>query len=203
MKMTLSHWYLTGGKRALDLSLSVCALLVAVPGLMAIAAVVWLDLGWPVFFRQKRIGRHNVPFEILKFRTMRETRGADGRLLPDAQRVTPLGRFLRLTSLDELPTLVNVLRGEMSLVGPRPLLVDYLPRYTPWQAQRHLVLPGVTGWAQVNGRNLLAWEDKLALDVWYVQHLGLWVDLQILRATLWKILIQEGANLEGDESPHG
>jgi lipopolysaccharide/colanic/teichoic acid biosynthesis glycosyltransferase len=154
-------------------------------------------MGPPVFFRQLRPGLHGRPFRVVKFRTMADARDARGGLLPDAARLTAVGRVLRATSLDELPQLWNVLRGELSLVGPRPLLMQYLPRYSPEQARRHDVLPGVTGWAQVHGRNALSWEDKFALDVWYVDHWSPWLDLRILAATLLHVARREGISQPG------
>jgi len=150
-----------------------------------------------VIFTQERPGLHGRIFKMYKFRTMRDLRDAGGNLLPDEQRLTKLGRFLRSTSLDELPELFNVLKGEMSLVGPRPLLVAYLDRYTPEQARRHEVLPGITGWAQVNGRNAISWEEKFKLDVWYVDHQSFWLDLKILFMTLAKVFKREGISAEG------
>ena len=167
------------------------------PLLGLIALLVRLTIGTPVLFRQRRPGLHGEPFTIYKFRTMNNARDAQGNLLPDADRLTPLGRFLRSTSLDELPELFNVLKGEMSLVGPRPLLMKYLDRYTPEQMRRHEVKPGITGWAQVNGRNALTWEQKFALDVWYVDNWSLWLDLKIIALTVWKILIREGISQPG------
>ena len=178
---------------------------------MAGAALLWLilplallgfmvrsKLGGPVLFRQIRPGLHGRPFMMIKFRTMTDERGADGELLPDAQRLTPFGRFLRLTSLDELPELWNVLRGDMSLVGPRPLLMEYLPLYSPEQARRHELRPGITGWAQVNGRNALSWEERFKLDVWYVDHRSLWLDLRILWLTVRKVIMREGISAQGE-----
>ncbi|PYM11055.1 MAG: sugar transferase [Verrucomicrobia bacterium] len=179
-------------KRVLDLILVLLSVWVWLPLLLAITLVARLKLGPPVFFRQKRPGKNGVAFEITKFRTMSEARDTQGNLLSDAERLTPFGRWLRATSLDELPELFNVLKGEMSLVGPRPLLIQYLDLYTPEQARRHEVRPGLTGWAQVNGRNALAWEEKFKLDVWYVDHLSLRLDLKILALTVWKILRREG-----------
>ncbi len=153
--------------------------------------------GRPVLFRQPRAGLKGRPFSILKFASMRDTRGPDGALLPDAQRLTRVGRFLRWTSLDELPELLNVLRGDMSLVGPRPLLLAYLPRYSPAQARRHEVRPGITGWAQVNGRNAVSWEEKFTLDVWYVDHVSFGLDLRILARTAWAVLRAQGVRAEG------
>ncbi len=167
------------------------------PLLAAAALAVRLRLGHPILFRQRRPGLHGEPFTILKFRTMTDACDAGGNLRPDAQRLTTLGRLLRATSLDELPELLNVLKGEMSLVGPRPLLIEYLPRYTVEQARRHEVRPGITGWAQVNGRNALSWEQKFALDVWYVNHCSLWIDLRILWLTAVGVLKRKGISAEG------
>ncbi len=185
------------GKRLIDLLLTIPALLVLSPFLAILALLVRRELGSPILFRQQRPGLHGQPFTLLKFRTMTDARGADGHLLPDAERLTRLGRFLRRTSLDELPELINVLRGEMSLVGPRPLLMQYLERYTPQQARRHEVRPGLTGWAQINGRNAIAWEQKFALDVWYVDHQSLWLDVKIVFWTVVKVLRREGINQAG------
>ena len=154
-------------------------------------------MGSPILFHQQRPGYKGTPFYALKFRSMTDRRDAQGRLLPDGERITALGAFLRRSSLDELPQLWNVLRGDMSLVGPRPLLMQYLDRYTPEQARRHLMPPGITGWTQVNGRNDLPWEKKLALDVWYVDHWSVWLDLRILAMTVWKVLKGEGISAEG------
>lgn len=184
-------------KRPLDLLIASAALLALAPLLLLIALAVRLTMGAPVLFRQQRPGLRGVPFTLLKFRTMRDARDAAGDPLPDAQRLTCLGRFLRAASLDELPELVNVVRGEMSLVGPRPLLMAYLSRYSAQQARRHEVRPGITGWAQVNGRNALSWEDKFALDVWYVDHLSPALDLRILALTAWKVLRREGISAQG------
>lgn len=179
-------------KRLFDVLLVVPALIVLAPVFAVIALLIRLKLGSPVLFRQQRPGLHGRPFTMLKFRTMIDARDASGNLLPDAQRLTPFGRFLRSTSLDELPELINVLRGEMSLVGPRPLLMEYLERYTQEQMRRHEVLPGLTGWAQVNGRNAISWEEKFALDVWYVEHHSLWLDLRIIALTFLKVIKREG-----------
>jgi lipopolysaccharide/colanic/teichoic acid biosynthesis glycosyltransferase len=180
-------------------------LVVACLGLFALALPLlvlwWLirrKLGSPVLFRQVRPGLDGQLFTMVKFRTMTDERGSDGALLPDAQRLTSFGRFLRASSLDELPELWNVLRGDMSLVGPRPLLVEYLPLYNPEQARRHEVRPGITGWAQVNGRNAISWEDKFALDVWYVDNLSLWLDMKILWMTVRKVLMRDGISAVGD-----
>ncbi len=164
---------------------------------MVIAVVVRLALGAPIFFRQQRPGLHGKPFTILKFRTMTNAKDAVGKLGPDAERLTSLGRFLRRASLDELPELINVLMGEMSFVGPRPLLMQYLDRYTPEQARRHELKPGMTGWAQVNGRNALTWEEKFRLDVWYVDHQSFWLDMKIIFLTLWRVVRQEGISHPG------
>lgn len=185
------------GKRIFDLVISASALLVLAPLLAVIALLVRIKLGSPVLFRQQRPGLHGEPFTILKFRTMTDARDGEGNLLPDSVRLTPFGRFLRGTSLDELPELINVLRGDMSLVGPRPLLMRYLPLYTPEQMRRHEVRPGITGWAQVNGRNALTWEDKFALDVWYVDHLSLWLDVKTILLTFLKVVRREGISQPG------
>ncbi len=188
------------GKRCADLVVAGLALILLSPVLAATALVVRLLLGSPVLFRQPRPGLGGRLFTLVKFRTMTDERGADGKLLPDRDRLTATGRFLRSSSLDELPTLWNVLRGEMSLVGPRPLLVQYLPRYTAEQARRHEVKPGVTGWAQVRGRNALTWEEKLALDVWYVDHRTPWLDLQILALTFGQVLSRKGIGHGGEDT---
>lgn len=195
--MMLLTFYHRVGKRLFDLLLAVPTLIVLSPLLTVLALLVRVNLGAPVLFRQTRPGLHGKPFTLYKFRTMTDARDAQGNLLPDAARLTPFGRFLRATSLDELPELWNVLKGDMSLVGPRPLLMQYLDRYTPEQARRHDVRPGITGWAQVNGRNALTWEQKFALDVWYVDHLSFWLDLKIIALTLWKILKREGISQPG------
>jgi|SRR5664279_653881 len=179
-------------KRAFDLSAVLLTAPLWLPVLALIGVLVRVKLGKPVFFRQKRPGHRGEIFELIKFRTMIGLRDVAGRLLPDAERLTPFGRWLRATSLDELPELLNVLRGEMSLVGPRPLLVEYLPRYSLEQARRHEVPPGLTGWCQVNGRNTLSWERKFALDVWYVDHRNGWLDLKILFLTVGHVLTRRG-----------
>jgi sugar transferase EpsL len=184
-------------KRLFDLTLSALALLLLSPLLGLLAVLVRFKLGSPVLFRQQRPGLHGKPFTLIKFRTMTDQRDAQGNLLPDAERLTQFGKFLRASSLDELPELWNVLKGEMSLVGPRPLLLQYLPLYTPEQARRHEVRPGITGWAQVNGRNALSWEEKFALDVWYVDNHTLWLDLKIIFLTLLKIVKRDGINQPG------
>ncbi len=185
------------GKRLFDLVLCIA---VAVPiclVLLTLAVLVRLELGPPVFFRQQRPGLHGTPFVLLKFRTMTDARDADGNLLLDDQRLTRLGRLLRGTSLDELPELWNVLKGDMSLVGPRPLLMQYLDRYTSEQTRRHEVKPGITGWAQVNGRNAITWEEKFALDVWYIDHQSFLLDMRILAMTAWQVLKREGISQAG------
>ncbi|HKP54380.1 MAG TPA: sugar transferase [Chloroflexia bacterium] len=179
-------------KRLIDIGISALVLIILAPVMAIIAAAVRLTMGSPVLFRQRRPGLHGRPFTLVKFRTMEVRRSAEGGLLPDGERLTRLGRFLRSTSLDELPQLINVLRGEMSLVGPRPLLIQYLARYNDEQMRRHEVRPGVTGWAQVNGRNALSWEEKFKLDVWYVDHRSLMLDLKILGMTVRKIVRREG-----------
>lgn len=186
-------------KRILDLALTSVGLLLLSPFLLLLAVWVRHAHGSPVLFRQQRPGYRGKPFTVYKFRTMTEARDAQGNLLPDSERLTRLGRFMRSTSLDELPECFNVLRGEMSLVGPRPLLMQYLERYTPQQARRHDMLPGITGWAQINGRNLLSWEDRFRLDVWYIDHWSFWLDIKILALTLWKAIRREGINPVGQE----
>jgi len=173
------------------------ALILLSPMMLLVVLLIRIRLGKPTLFRQQRPGRHGKPFTMYKFRTMTNARDALGNLLPDADRLTSLGRFLRRTSLDELPELFNVLKGHMSLVGPRPLLMQYLDRYTPEQMRRHEVKPGITGWAQVNGRNVLTWEQKFALDVWYVDHWPLCLDLKIIALTAWKVLTREGISQPG------
>ncbi len=190
-------FYRHTGKRILDLLFTLPALLLLAPVLAILALLVRMKLGSPVLFRQQRPGLHGKPFTLYKFRTMTNARDAAGNLLSDTERLTPFGRFLRSTSLDELPELFNVLQGEMSLVGPRPLLMHYLSRYTPEQMRRHEVRPGISGWAQVNGRNGLSWEEKFALDVWYVDHMSLWLDGKIIVLTVWKILKREGISQQG------
>ena len=179
-------------KRLFDTTLAALALMLLAVPLCVLAMVVRQKLGAPVLFRQMRPGLHGRPFEMLKFRTMTDARDEQGVPLPDAIRLTPLGRWLRATSLDELPELWNVLKGDMSLVGPRPLLMEYLPLYSAEQARRHEVRPGITGWAQVNGRNAVSWEDKFRMDVWYVDHRSIWLDIKILWLTVRKVLAREG-----------
>ena len=184
-------------KRALDLALTVPALIVLSPVFALVALAVRASLGSPVIFKQRRPGIHERPFTLYKFRTMRDARDAQGALLPDSRRLTRLGAFLRATSLDELPELVNVLRGDMSLVGPRPLLMEYLPLYSPEQRRRHDVRPGVTGLAQVNGRNALTWREKFALDIEYVDHVSVALDLRILLLTIGSVVRSEGISHSG------
>lgn len=185
-------------KRSFDLIVTVMLFLfLALP----LIALVWLarrNLGSPVFFWQIRPGLHDKPFEMLKFRTMTDECGPDGQLLPDAERLTSFGRFLRASSFDELPELWNVFKGDMSLVGPRPLLMEYLPLYTPEQARRHEVRPGITGWAQVNGRNAISWDEKFALDVWYINNRTFWLDIKILWLTVNKVLVRDGISASGE-----
>jgi sugar transferase EpsL len=184
-------------KRACDLAFALFGLVVAWPLLLVLAVLVWLYHGRPILFRQQRPGLRGRPFVLLKFRTMTDERDAQGNLLPDAQRLTSFGRFLRSASLDELPELWNILRGDISLVGPRPLLMQYLDRYTPEQARRHDVRPGITGWAQINGRNALDWEQRFVLDVWYVDHVSFWLDMKIIALTVWKVVSRDGISQPG------
>ncbi len=185
-------------KRPFDIVVSASALLLAAPLMLIIAACVRALMGTPVLFRQTRPGLHGKPFEMVKFRTMRDAVDTAGNALPDGERLTWLGRWLRATSLDELPELWNVLKGDMSLVGPRPLLMEYLPRYSDDQARRHEVRPGITGWAQVNGRNAISWEDRFALDVWYVDNRGFWLDMKILAMTARSVFRREGISADGE-----
>jgi sugar transferase EpsL len=184
-------------KRVFDLLVTTLSMVLTVPLLLIIGLLVWIFLGTPVLFLQQRPGYKGHPFITYKFRTMTNRRGPDGNLLPDSQRLTPFGRFLRSTSLDDLPQIWNVLSGDMSLVGPRPLLMSYLERYTPEQMRRHDVLPGITGWAQIHGRNTLDWENKFRMDVWYVDHRSFWLDLKILFLTPWKVFKREGISQPG------
>ena len=185
-------------KRTLDVVVAAVGLVVLSPLLCVIALAVRLRMGSPVLFRQTRPGRGGRPFELLKFRTMTDRRGPDGALLPDADRLTAIGRLLRKTSFDELPELVNVLRGDMSLVGPRPLLMEYLPLYTPEQARRHEVRPGITGWAQVNGRNATTWDERFAYDRYYVEHRSWRLDLDILKRTIGQVVTGAGVSAPGE-----
>lgn len=184
-------------KRTVDAVLASTLLVLLAPLIGATAGLVLIKLGRPVVFRQVRPGLGGRPFELLKFRTMTNDLDNDGQPQPDSERMTAFGRWLRSTSLDELPELINVLRGEMSLVGPRPLLMEYLDRYSPEQARRHEVLPGITGWAQVNGRNAVSWEERLAMDVWYVDNHDLLLDFRILRRTVSAVLVRHGVSAEG------
>ncbi|NLN25163.1 MAG: sugar transferase [Bacteroidetes bacterium] len=181
-------------KRPLDFTAALLGLIVLSPVLLVLAVLIAWKLGWPVFFTQERPGRHGLPFRMIKFRTMTNARDAQGVLLPNEQRQSRFGNFLRSASLDELPELINVLRGDMSLVGPRPLLMSYLPLYNDFQHRRHQVRPGITGWAQVNGRNAISWEQKFEHDVWYVDHQSLWLDIKILWLTFVKVFKREGIN---------
>lgn len=185
-------------KRVFDAMSALVALCLLSPVLVLLAWQIRRKLGSPVLFQQIRPGRYGRPFKMIKFRTMRDAIDASGNPLPDAERMTPFGSLLRSSSLDELPELWNVLKGEMSLVGPRPLLMEYLPLYTSEQARRHEVRPGVTGWAQINGRNALSWEDKFKLDVWYVDNQSLWLDLKILLLTVKKVFVREGISATGE-----
>ena len=184
-------------KRIFDFLVAILLVLILSPVILIISILVLIFHGAPVLFGQRRPGYRGQPFHIYKFRSMTDARSEDGKLLPDEKRITGLGRFLRASSLDELPELFNVLRGEMSLVGPRPLLMQYLERYNPEQSRRHNVLPGITGWAQVNGRNALSWDAKFNLDVWYVDHWSFWLDIKILFMTVWKVFKREGISQPG------
>lgn len=185
-------------KRLFDIALSASLLVVLSPLLILLALLIWRRLGSPVLFSQTRPGKDARPFKMLKFRTMTNACEPNGRLLPDADRLTPFGRFLRSTSLDELPELWNVLKGDMSLVGPRPLLMEYLPLYSPEQARRHEVRPGITGWAQVKGRNAISWEQKFIHDVWYVENHSIWLDLKIIIQTIGKVMRRSGISAQGE-----
>ncbi|NJL53172.1 MAG: sugar transferase [Hydrococcus sp. SU_1_0] len=177
-----------------DRLLAAIALILLSPFVAILAIAIYFKMGSPVIFSQARVGKNNNIFTFYKFRTMTDQRDTDGKLLPDMERLTPLGEFLRQTSLDELPQLWNVLRGDMSFIGPRPLVTDYLDRYTPEQARRHEVIPGITGWAQINGRNSITWEKKFQLDVWYIDHWSLWLDMKIFLQTVIKIVSREGVD---------
>lgn len=185
-------------KRLLDVTGAATGLLLLSPVVLTVAYLVRTRLGSPVLFVQVRPGLHGKPFRMYKFRTMTDARDAQGNLLPDSERLTPFGKWLRASSLDELPELINVLKGEMSLVGPRPLLMDYLPLYSAEQARRHDVRPGITGWAQINGRNAISWDQKFALDTWYVEHESVWLDIKILALTVWRVLRREGISAAGE-----
>ena len=184
-------------KRAFDLILTLVTAIFWLPLLLVVALIVRIKLGAPVFFRQERPGLNGKPFRMVKFRSMTDARDATGNLLPDEDRLPAFGRWLRASSMDELPELFNVLKGEMSLVGPRPLLMQYIPRYNARQARRHEVPPGITGWAQVNGRNAIAWDQKFELDVWYVEHRSLWLDCKIILLTILKLFRRDDVNAPG------
>jgi len=193
----INRLYRRFGKRLLDLAITILALILLSPAMALAALLIYIKMGSPILFRHQRPGLHGKPFIMLKFRTMTNARDAHGKLLRDSERLTPFGQFLRSTSLDELPSLINILRGEMSLIGPRPLEMIYLERYSPEQMRRHNVLPGITGWAQVNGRNLIPWERKFELDVWYVDHLSLWLDIKIIIMTIRVLITREGITQPG------
>lgn len=184
-------------KRLIDILGSAIGLLLLAPVIAIVALLISKKLGSPVIFRQVRPGKNGIPFEMMKFRSMRDAVDAQGTPLPDSERMTPFGSLLRSSSLDELPGLWNVLKGEMSLVGPRPLLMEYLPLYSKEQYRRHDLKPGITGWAQVNGRNAISWEDKFKFDVWYVDNYSFWLDLKILFLTVKKVFVREGISAEG------
>jgi lipopolysaccharide/colanic/teichoic acid biosynthesis glycosyltransferase len=185
-------------KRMFDVLLSMVVLIVLLPAIAVVALLIYRKLGSPVLFRQTRPGLHGKPFKMIKFRTMLDAVDAQGNPLPDSERMAPFGQFLRASSLDELPGLWNVFKGDMSLAGPRPLLMEYLPLYSKEQSRRHDVRPGVTGWAQVNGRNAISWEEKFKLDVWYVDNRSFWLDLKILLLTVKKVLVRDGISGEGE-----
>ena len=189
-------------KRLFDMIASAIGLLVLLPVIAVVALQIRRKLGSPVLFRQVRPGKDGKPFEMIKFRTMRDAVDEEGNVLPDVERMTPFGHFIRATSLDELPELWNVLKGDMSLVGPRPLLMEYLPLYSAEQYRRHDVRPGVTGWAQVNGRNAISWEDKFKLDTWYVDNHSFWLDLKIIYRTIKKVLERDGISAKGEVTMH-
>lgn len=185
-------------KRIFDFTASLCGLILLSPILIVVALLIRLNLGSPIFFTQDRVGKHNKVFKMIKFRSMKDGGDKDGNLLPDEMRLTKFGKMLRSTSLDELPELINVLKGDMSLIGPRPLLVDYLPLYSEDQIRRHNVLPGLTGWAQINGRNNLSWNEKFNLDVWYVDNWSLILDIKIFFLTIYKVFKREGISQDGN-----
>ena len=185
-------------KRIVDLLAALLGLIFLTPVIISLAILIRLTLGFPILFTQTRPGLHGKPFHMIKFRTMTDDRDANDNLLPDSMRLTAFGRFLRATSLDELPEFFNVLKGDMSLVGPRPLLMEYLPLYSSEQARRHDVRPGITGWAQINGRNAISWEEKFKLDTWYVENQSFWLDLKILLITIKKVFIRDGINAIGE-----
>jgi len=185
-------------KRLTDVIISVAGLVLLAPALIFLATLIKINLGSPVFFKQVRAGKGAKPFMIFKFRTMLNTTESNGHLLPDQERITPFGSFLRRSSLDEFPELWNVLKGDMSLVGPRPLLMEYLPLYSPEERRRHNMRPGITGWAQVNGRNGISWEDKFKYDIWYIENHSFWLDAKIVLITIKKVLMREGVSAAGD-----
>lgn len=187
-------------KRLFDFSVSFIAVLTLLPIFFLLAFLVRINIGSPIFFTQNRTGLHGKAFTIIKFSSMTNARSADGALLPDSERLTRFGSLLRATSLDELPELWNVLKGDMSLVGPRPLLTEYLPLYSPEQARRHTVRPGITGWAQINGRNAISWDEKFKMDVWYVDNQSLFFDLKILSLTVWAVLARRGISAHGEST---
>ena len=184
-------------KRCFDIIIAFVALIILSPIMLITVLLIKINLGSPIFFKQKRIGYENKEFEMIKFRTMKNTTDKNGKLLSDEERLTKFGKFIRSTSIDELPELINILKGEMSLIGPRPLLVQYLPLYSKEQIKRHNVLPGLTGWAQINGRNALTWKKKFEFDVYYVDNWNLWFDIKIFFLTFKKLFIREGINQEG------
>ena len=198
MHFSLCLWDYSRFKRLSDFLLALCGLLVLSPLLIFLTCLVYQKLGSPVFFFQVRPGLHGKPFRMVKFRTLSDPVGADGLPLSDAERMSPFGRFLRASSLDELPELWNVIVGDMSLVGPRPLLMDYIPLYTPFQARRHQVTPGITGLAQINGRNAISWEQRFRFDVWYVDNQSFWLDLTIFLRTIVKVIRREGISAAGE-----
>ena len=185
-------------KRAFDITAALGGLLILLPVIIVVAILIRTNLGSPILFRQKRIGKDNKEFEMMKFRTMKNTTDKSGKLLSDAERLTKFGKFIRSTSIDELPELINILKGEMSLIGPRPLLIEYLPLYSTEQIKRHKVLPGLTGWAQINGRNAISWNEKFKLDVYYVENFSLKLDMKIFFLTFKKLFIREGISKEGN-----
>jgi sugar transferase EpsL len=185
-------------KRFFDLTLIILSLALLLPLYGVVGCLVYSKLGSPIFFRQIRPGKNCMPFEMIKFRTMTDERDSNGELLPDSVRLTKFGQFLRSSSLDELPELWNVVKGEMSLVGPRPLLMEYVSLYSPEQARRHEMCPGISGWAQVNGRNAISWEEKFKLDVWYVDNRSLWLDIKVICLTLKKVLVRDGISADGE-----
>jgi sugar transferase EpsL len=189
-------------KRLFDLYIATFTFSIMCPILIIIGSGIAINIGFPVLFVQQRPGRNGKPFKLYKFRTMTDARDMNGDLLADAERLTPFGHFLRTTSLDELPELINIIKGDMSIVGPRPLLMQYLDRYSPEQARRHEVKPGLTGWAQINGRNAISWEEKFKLDVWYVDNQSFWLDLKIIALTIGKVIRREGISQAGEATMH-